>query len=131
MNRLLIYSWYRMSSVKTHKHCAPSQSIFSTNGNSTTCDLSLLEENSLSNDCTLVVNYNLNLKWLSKGLTCSKNVVLADGGANHFFYSPYHDHENVRMIVGDLDSLKPEIRQYYENKKVMVKEIRDQDTNDF
>ena len=36
-------------------------------------------------DSIVILNNKLNERWLSKGLNCTDNVVLADGGANRFY----------------------------------------------
>lgn len=59
------------------------------------------------------------------------NVILADGGANKFYNTPFRENEKIRFIVGDLDSLKPEIRSFYEDRGVKVQQVWNQDTNDF
>ena len=50
----------------------------------------------------------------------SKAIVLADGGANHFFKSNFKDSTKLKGIVGDLDSIEKEVEQYYKEKDVPV-----------
>lgn len=79
----------------------------------------------------IIVNNELNQKWLKKALDCSENVILADGGANRLFKSPYRDNEKVRCIVGDLDSVKPEVKDFYQEKGCKLEQVWDQNRNDF
>lgn len=54
--------------------------------------------------------------------------ICADGGANRLFrYSKDYIPDRIR---GDLDSLDPTVRAYYENHKVLVEKDPCQDTND-
>ena len=43
----------------------------------------------------------------------AKNIILADGGCNHFYESKCRDSDKVRTIVGDMDSAKPQVLKYY------------------
>ena len=61
----------------------------------------------------------------------TQNVILADGGANRFFHSRFKESNNVRAIVGDLDSLKPNVQSYYQEKGVKIHQVYNQETNDF
>lgn len=62
--------------------------------------------------------------------------VCADGGANRL-YEYFSDDEETRQkylpncITGDLDSLRPEIKEYYENLNVPVIHNPDQESTDF
>lgn len=57
--------------------------------------------------------------------------MLCDGGSNYFYGSAHRDSEKVKAIVGDLDSIKPEVRQYYHDRDVIILDLSfDQDTND-
>lgn len=63
-------------------------------------------------------------------MAAAKNIVLVDGGANLLYKSELRETSNVRGIVGDLDSILPEVRSYYEAKGVPVVHVADQDSND-
>ncbi|KAI8903589.1 thiamine pyrophosphokinase 1-like protein [Gorgonomyces haynaldii] len=57
----------------------------------------------------------------------SKYIICADGGANRlrpYGILPHH-------ILGDLDSLTPENRDYYTSKGVSIEKSHDQDSTDF
>lgn len=61
-----------------------------------------------------------------------KNIILADGGANSIYKNEeFRDLPNIRTIVGDLDSIDQEVRQYYEARGVKITQCAEQDTNDF
>ena len=77
---------------------------------------------------------------LRRLLGCAHLCVCADGGANLVFDSavvggsvhlagkaPFLPH----AITGDLDSLRPDVRRFYESHGVPVVETADQDRNDF
>ena len=75
-------------------------------------------------DCLIIQNnIVINIPWLVKSLKHTDNVVLADGGANIFFESGLGNHEKVRGIIGDLDSLRPSVREFYESYGVAVRKI--------
>lgn len=69
--------------------------------------------------------------------------VCSDGGANRLFDDlpdllPHEDKESVRrrykpdVIIGDLDSLRPDVREFYSNLgTTVVDQSYDQDTTDF
>ena len=62
-------------------------------------------------------------------------IILWDGASNRL-YKIFEDSERSRYlpthIVGDLDSSKPEVIKYYEDRGVKIlKDQEDQDTNDF
>lgn len=63
-------------------------------------------------------------------MAAAKNIVLVDGGANLLYKSELRETSNIRGIVGDLDSILPEVRSYYEAKGVPVVHVADQDSND-
>ena len=48
-----------------------------------------------------------------KLLDNSEFIVCADGGANRLL--KYSDKIKVDYIIGDLDSIKPEVKSFYEN----------------
>ena len=61
----------------------------------------------------------------------SSNILLADGGANTFYRLGLQDHHKIRAIVGDLDSINNDVREYFTKKGVEIIEIEDQNYNDF
>lgn len=65
---------------------------------------------------------------------CSSFRVCADGGANRLFDAISISTTNNMMfpnaICGDLDSLRPDVRAYYETKGVSIQQDDNQDTND-
>ncbi|KAI5298114.1 hypothetical protein KEM56_004307, partial [Ascosphaera pollenicola] len=62
-------------------------------------------------------------------------IVCADGGTNRFFavmkQLNRQDIEAPDVIIGDLDSIKPEIRAHYEAMGVDVQHVADQNSTDF
>ena len=50
----------------------------------------------------------------------SKNIILADGGANHFHETLLKDSPKLKTIVGDLDSIDPEVLSYYKEKGIKI-----------
>lgn len=78
-------------------------------------------------------NENFNHQWLKKILLQTKNILLADGGAN-ILYSEIlmKDHRlkfdevisKIKAIIGDLDSVTDEVKNFYQSKGVkLIKEI--------
>jgi thiamine pyrophosphokinase len=66
--------------------------------------------------------------WFEHLWNGSDEHICADGGANRLFH--YSKDYIPSRIRGDLDSLDPAIRAYYENQNVLVEEDACQDTND-
>ena len=62
-------------------------------------------------------------------------VVCADGGCNWLFDAFNFDYERIKYkphaIVGDLDSIRPEVRVFYEKIGSAIVRNRDQDNTDF
>ncbi|KAJ3185992.1 cAMP-dependent protein kinase subunit [Gaertneriomyces sp. JEL0708] len=60
--------------------------------------------------------------------------ICADGGANRLYECFSNEEERTRFlpdyIIGDLDSLQPSIRSYYESHKVQIHHHTDQDSTD-
>lgn len=94
-------------------------------------DLSALDNPGTKISGIVIVNNILNEKWLAKGLNCCNNVVIADGGANKLYDTKFRDVDFVRSVVGDFDSIKPEVRKFYEQKGAKFIKIEDQNYNDF
>ncbi|KAL1924177.1 uncharacterized protein VTP21DRAFT_7212 [Calcarisporiella thermophila] len=61
--------------------------------------------------------------------------ICADGGANRLYDKFAHTPDSHRFIPeyihGDLDSIRQEVRAYYEERGANVKRIEDQDSTDF
>ncbi|EIE82265.1 thiamine pyrophosphokinase [Rhizopus delemar RA 99-880] len=55
--------------------------------------------------------------------------LVADGGSNRLYDAFRHD--KALLEKGDLDSIRPEVWEYYESKNVKITKIDDQDSNDF
>jgi thiamine pyrophosphokinase len=64
-------------------------------------------------------------------MAASRCVILCDGGANFLYRSKHRDAANVKAIVGDLDSIEPEVRAYYSSRVEIHDLSFDQDSNDF
>lgn len=79
----------------------------------------------------IILNYRFEEWLLKKFINKAKVVIATDGGANFLYNSHFRDIPTLHSIIGDLDSLRPEIRDYYESKKVMITHNSCQDTNDF
>ena len=62
-------------------------------------------------------------------------IVCADGGSNWLFDAFNFDHERLKYkphaIVGDLDSIRPEVRVFYETAGTRLVRYRNQDNTDF
>ncbi|KAI9341297.1 thiamine pyrophosphokinase [Pilaira anomala] len=54
---------------------------------------------------------------------------VADGGSNRIYDAFKHD--QTILARGDLDSIRPEVRSYYESKRVTITKVSEQDTTDF
>ncbi|KAG1453082.1 hypothetical protein G6F46_009077 [Rhizopus delemar] len=62
--------------------------------------------------------------------------LVADGGSNRLYDAFRHDKALLEKFIpdeirGDLDSIRPEVWEYYESKNVKITKIDDQDSNDF
>lgn len=99
----------------------------------------------LSETKTKTVLLILNTPGLSKELVHSQSLfqklwdissvrVCADGGANRLFDAVKHHGEQMQyipdFIKGDLDSLRGDVREFYENLGCAIEKDPDQDTND-
>jgi len=62
----------------------------------------------------------------------SKVRVCADGGANRLFDSTQDLGATFipDLIIGDLDSLRDDVKEYYYSKQVRIERVADQDSND-
>lgn len=74
-----------------------------------------------------------NKKLFSKLLQQSEIIIGADGGANRIYKFSKENNINIKVdyIVGDFDSIKPEILSHYESKGSKSMEIKSQDLDDF
>ncbi|KAL0138973.1 thiamine pyrophosphokinase [Mucor lusitanicus] len=74
------------------------------------------------------------LNFLWNGIATYKFV--ADGGSNRLYDAFKHDQEALAQYIpdeirGDLDSIRPDVRAYYESKSVKITKVSDQDSTDF
>lgn len=76
-----------------------------------------------------------NMELFKQAWTFCERRICADGGANRLFDALKTDEERLRflpdVIVGDFDSLRDNVRQWYEDHGVLVKHDTSQDTTDF
>lgn len=84
----------------------------------------------------LILNQPINEHALRAVINDATLVVCADGGANRLFdlAKTYHgEFSQVRVdaIVGDLDSLRPQVREHFRQQGVIVEENPDQYSTDF
>lgn len=100
-------------------------------GTTRVLDLAALESPHSEIEGIVIVNNKLNEKWLGKGLKCCDNVVVADGGANKLYETRFREATHVKSVVGDFDSIKTHVREYYETRGTKFEVIEDQNTNDF
>ncbi|EPB88389.1 thiamine pyrophosphokinase [Mucor circinelloides 1006PhL] len=61
---------------------------------------------------------------------------VADGGSNRLYDAFKHDQQKLAQYIpdeirGDLDSIRPDVRAYYESKSVKITKVSDQDSTDF
>ena len=82
------------------------QEIIQHIGDEIICDFTLLNESKSRVESLIVLNNELNHDFFAKCMPLAQNVVLADGGANHFFDTEFRDSEKVRAVVGDFDCIK-------------------------
>ncbi|KAJ3329693.1 cAMP-dependent protein kinase subunit [Blyttiomyces sp. JEL0837] len=75
------------------------------------------------------------LSYLERIWSSTSIHVCADGGANRLYDGLGNDRERTRFlpdeIRGDLDSLRPDVREWYAGKGVSIVHISDQDSTDF
>lgn len=83
--------------------------------------------------CLVLLNQPFERETLLDLLSKSGLVVCADGGANRLhdtLLEPEREIYLPAMIVGDFDSLRPEVRAFYESKGVTLRSEPNQDLND-
>lgn len=80
----------------------------------------------------LILNQPINEQALSAVINDATLVVCADGGANRLFdLSSMWSQVRVNAIVGDLDSLRPEVEEHFSRRGVIIEKVPDQDSTDF
>lgn len=80
----------------------------------------------------LALNYILP-KFFAPLWNNAKTRVCADGGANRILKFSQDNNVEIKhphIVAGDLDSLKPQVREYYDKKGTQFVKIFDQDFND-
>ena len=78
--------------------------------------------------CVIVLNQPIHKPLFDLVLAAAQNVVIADGGANHYRSAGYERVPDA--IVGDLDSITAENKEYYSDKTELVDLSGDQDSTD-
>lgn len=82
-------------------------------------------------NCLIVCDGELNKKQLSRFISSTKPrkqvVIIACDGASDFLY---RHKVTPDYITGDLDGINPKTLAYYKKKKVFIKKIADQNSND-
>ena len=61
----------------------------------------------------------------------TNKIIVTDGAASLLYNSPHRSVTNLYAIIGDMESLEGEVREYYQSKGVNIIYDSDQDTNDF
>ncbi|KAG2194566.1 hypothetical protein INT47_006525 [Mucor saturninus] len=61
---------------------------------------------------------------------------VADGGSNRLYDAFKHDQKILEQYIpdeirGDMDSIRPDVRAYYESKSVTITKVSEQDSTDF
>lgn len=84
----------------------------------------------------LILNHPLNHNVLTTVIEGAELLVCADGGANHLYKYDQMDkigfkHRVPHAIVGDLDSLDPQVEQHYRNLGVEISRDPSQYATDF
>ena len=84
----------------------------------------------------LILNQPINEHALKAVINEAKLIVCADGGANRLFdlsqkSNADFSHVKVSAIVGDLDSIRPEVEDHFMKQGVLIEEDPDQYSTDF
>ncbi|KOS43193.1 hypothetical protein ACN38_g5930 [Penicillium nordicum] len=92
-------------------------------------------EGSPSPYALLILNQPINEKAFGVLSKYASYIICADGGANRLFDMPEDNETESKQlpdsIVGDLDSIRPAVREYYEKLGVSVLQDPDQYSTDF
>ncbi|CAD8162986.1 unnamed protein product [Paramecium octaurelia] len=83
----------------------------------------------MQNIAIVILNTKINHKVFDFYYNQNVFLICADGGANRLY--EYKKEIIPKCIIGDLDSLKPEIQQYYQSHNCSIIKVDDQDTSDF
>ncbi|CDW77502.1 thiamin pyrophosphokinase 1 [Stylonychia lemnae] len=84
----------------------------------------------------LILNRPIHRPLFDQFIALSPEIICADGGANRL-YDLLEDSEDRQKflpsaVIGDLDSLRKEVRDHYHKQKVEIQDLsHDQDTTDF
>jgi thiamine pyrophosphokinase len=70
-------------------------------------------EPSLEVDALVILNSDVSHMLLDYFVFNSHHIILCDGAANHLYRSKHRNAPNIRAIVGDLDSIEPEVKTFY------------------
>lgn len=99
----LFSSQYRSSSCRS-----AIQGIENSEAKEVICDFGMFDDPKTEIDSIIILNNELNYNLLSRSIARSNNIVLADGGANHFYaLEEFRESEKIRAVVGDFDCIKP------------------------
>ena len=80
-----------------------------------TLDLSILDKTTkeASYDCLIILNNSFKHWMLSMLIEQTNKIIVTDGAASLLYNSPHRSVTNLYAIIGDMDSLEGEVREYY------------------